>query len=155
MMEERHDIILRPVQTPEVVAAPSSPDLLRDLVRAVDEMFTPASDGAGKWLIGKGKAALAKAAEIRARVMTAIASIDHERQKLLQEREAALETRKLESKRDQQAYLKQMYELRTSRVLSVVDRLIKLREMGVEVELKAVTGVLLKAVREGIKEETC
>ena len=153
-MDERHDILLRQVEKTEVVAGPSTPDLLRDLVRAVDELFTPAADGAGKWLLGKGEAELAKAAEIKARVVTTIASIDHERQKLLQERQAAIKAREVERRRDQQAYLKQMYELRTARVMAVVDRLIKLREMGIEVELKAVTGVLLRAAREGIREET-
>lgn len=152
-MDERHDIVLRPAEDLAPGAAPP-PDLLRDLVRAVDSLFTPAADGAGKWLQGKGEAELAKAAEIKAQVLTKIASIDHERQKLIQEREAAIEGRRAEDERDRRAHVRQMYELRTKRILDVVGSLVKLRELGVEVEMKAIAGILTKALREEIRQGT-
>jgi hypothetical protein len=136
---DRNDIILREAE------GPSPRDLLRDLIQAVDNLFTPASDGAGKWLQGKGEAELAKAAEIKARVLTTIASIDHEREKLIQAREQSVASLHNEHERNRMGHQEQMFHLQTERMRmqaeclkSVVDSLQRLRELGVEVSMEQV-----------------
>jgi hypothetical protein len=143
-MAECHDIILREAD------GPSPPDILGDLVQKVHELFTPAADGAGKWLQGKGEAELAKAAEIKSRVMTAIAGSENDRLKLLQEREASLQGHKNESDRDRMAHEERMYQLRTERLTAIVDRLYKLRELGVEVDMALIGKTLLKALKQEV-----
>jgi hypothetical protein len=129
-MDERYDIILRPEDGRD------PPSLLHDIKRAVDDLLSPMCDGAGKWLQGKGEAELAKAAEIKSKVYAAIAGLEHERQRLINERDAAADVRRNENERDRMAHEEKMYALKTERLTAIVASVTKLKELGVEIEVK-------------------
>ena len=134
-MADRSDIVLRQEQP----AGP--PGILDQLKRSVEELFSPAVDGAANYVRGKGEAEVAKAAEIRAKVYTDIAQLDHEREKLINERDVAIRASVNEQERDRMAHAEKMYALKTERLLHVVESLKKLRDMEVGVELKVMKKV--------------
>ncbi|MBT9312158.1 hypothetical protein [Leptothoe kymatousa] len=130
MNEERYRIRMR--QLPG-----SPPDLLDKLRESIEELFDCGLTGATNYVQGRGEQESAKAAEIKAKALAQLGSLQLERQKLIDERDKAIAEH-------QQA----MYELRTQRLKEVVDSLVRLKEMGVEVKLEVVAQVLMQAASE-------
>ena len=144
-MSERNDIVLRPE------GAPRPTGFFDNLKSSLEEMISPALDAAAKFAQGKGEAEIAKAAEIKAKVLSAFAQIEHEREKLIMDRDAAIRASVNEQERDRMAHAEKMYELKTERLLKIVESLKNLRELGVEVEirvLKQFAAKLIKAAEE-------
>ena len=132
MPVEAHDIVL-------IEADGGGPrDLIPDLLRQVGELFTPSENGLGKWLKGRGGDDLARAESVRYRVLTAIAEFEPQRQAMVRERAAVRATTPADmartSRRDAEL------------LLSIVDRLFKLRDLGVEVDLAVVGKALVRAL---------
>jgi hypothetical protein len=132
-MSERHDISLYPASTP------NPPDLLRDILQAVEAFISPATDGAINWVKGKGDAEIAKAAEIKAKVVAAFAAIDNERQRLILERD-----------RDQMAHREKMFALKTERLKSMIERINTLEQHGAQIDIK-IKRVLLKLAEDSLE----
>jgi hypothetical protein len=130
-MNEHHRIRLRE-SAPE-----NPPDLLDRIKDAIDELFDCSVSAAGGFVKGKGEQELAKAAEIKAKAFSHLANLDLERQRLLTERDRLL-------REDRQ----KMYELKTQRLETVINILIKLQEMGVKVQIEVAAETLLKAIEE-------
>lgn len=150
MSDKRDDIILRPAREG------GSPDLLGELVAAVEKLIPAAGKGGGKWIGGKGEQEVAKAAEIRARVMSMIGELQIERDRLIQERESAKEAARQTKTQERHRHKERMHELATQRIDTEADALQKktealnkaidamksLRDLGVEVEIEVVSRLL-------------
>jgi hypothetical protein len=130
-MEERHQIRLREATS----GSPS--DLLDRIKDAIDELFDCSVSAAGGYVKGKSEQELAKAAEIKAKAFSQLANLDLERQRLLAERDRLL-------REDRQ----KMYELKTQRLEAIVNSLVRLKELGVEVQIEVVVERLLRAIEE-------
>jgi hypothetical protein len=131
MNNERHQIRLRE-------ASPGNPPELLDRIKdAIDELFDCSISAAGGYVKGKSDQELAKAAEIKAKAFSHLANLDLERQRLLAERDKLL-------CEDRQ----KMYELKTQRLEAIINSLIKLKEMGTNVQIEIVVERLIKAMEE-------
>lgn len=129
-MDERHHIRMRqlPGSSPELLQ-----ELRQELRKAIEELFDCSLAGAMNYVQGRGEQESAKAAEIKTKALAQLENLDLERQKLIDERDKAIaEDRRL------------MCELRTQRQKEVVDSLIRLKEMGVSVDLEFVARVLVQ-----------
>jgi hypothetical protein len=113
----------------------SPPDLLEKLVESIDQLFDCAVSGGADYLQGRGGQESAKAAEIKAKVMTQLGGLDLERRRLIDERDKSIAE-----------HQEKMYELETQRLNDVVSSLIRLKEMGVEVRLELVADVLMRQI---------
>lgn len=130
-MNERHRISLRE-------SAPGNPPDILDRVKdAIDELFDYSVSAAGNYVKGKGSQETARAAEVRAKALSHLGNLDLERQKLIAERDQVI-------REDRQ----KMYELRTQRLTAIIDRLTKLKEIGVDIQMEVVIGQLLRAMEE-------
>lgn len=130
-MNDRHEIRLREA------TSGSPPDLLDRIKDAIDELFDCSVSAAGGYVKGKSDQELAKAAEIKAQAFSHLANLDLERQRLLTERDRLL-------REDRQ----KMYELKTQRLEAIVNTLVRLQEMGVQVQIEVLVERLLKAMEE-------
>ena len=130
-MNERHQIQLRE-------AAPENPPDLLDRIRgAIDELFDCSVSATGGYIKGKSDQELAKAAEIKTKAFSHLANLDLERQRLLAERDKLL-------REDRQ----KMYELKTKRLETIINSLVRLQEMGVKVQIEVVVERLIKAMEK-------
>ena len=129
-MAEQHDIAITEAD------GPNPPDLLKYIVEQVEKLVPGASNSAGLFVRGKGETEIAKAAEIRARVITAIGQLEHERQRLVHERDVAIRAAENEHARDQMAHEEKMFELKTQRLKAVVQALEQLAALGIDVTLE-------------------
>jgi hypothetical protein len=68
------------------------------------ELFPVTAASGVQWLRGKGEQEVAKAAEIRASALEKLGRLELERQKLIQERDAALRDDRNEQARDEMAH---------------------------------------------------
>ena len=141
-MNERHDITLRPAE------GENPPDLLRQIVEDVKKLVPEGGKTARKWVRAKGNEAEARVREIQARVYKEIAELDIERQRLIQDRDEAWQKAELEAQRDKNAYEARLKELELQRfhekvqaLHEVVDCIVKLRDRGIEINLKVVKKV--------------
>jgi hypothetical protein len=129
-----------------IILRPENPDdpkgMLKNIIDAVNELIPDARDSAGSILKGIGEQKLAKVGEIKAKAYREIAEMQLANQKLVMEHKA------------------RMYALKTERLKSLSDVLAairELRELGCDVDLRAVVGGLLpgpkaKSKRRDIKE---
>ncbi|MBP0022310.1 MAG: hypothetical protein J7647_32735 [Cyanobacteria bacterium SBLK] len=129
--KERHEIVLLEA------GSNNPPDLLDRIKSAVDELFDDGVSAAGGYVKGKGEQELAKAAEIKTKAFAHLANLELERERLLTERDKV-------SREDKQ----KMYELKTQRLDAVMGSLIKLKELGVEIQLEVIVNRLLSAMDE-------
>lgn len=129
---ERLDIAVREAD------GSNPPNLLRELVDAINEIIPDAGHGARSWIRGKGDAEVAKAAEIKANVLQKIAEIEHDRQRLVNERDRAQAEAERLGKQAQFEHEQKMYALQTQRLKDAAESIVRLRESGDEVELKVV-----------------
>jgi hypothetical protein len=130
---------------------PNPPQLLKELVDAINALIPNAADGAGSWVRGWGQAKVAKAAEIKANVLQKVAEIEQDRVRLIHERDQSLRESEHLGQQARFAHEQKMYELRTQRLSEAVACIVRLRELGAEVELKVVNHLakeLLAAARE-------
>ena len=130
-MTDRHLLRLREINSED------PPDILSTLKQAVEDLYRCSFTASTKYIKGKGEQELAKAAEIRAKVIAHLGSLELERQQLLVERNKAA------SDSDQK-----MYQLRTERLQAIVDSLIRLRELGVEVDFEIIANRLIESLDE-------
>jgi hypothetical protein len=94
---------------------------------------------------------VAKAAEIRASALEKLGRLELERQKLIQERDAALREDLNEQARVEMAHKQRMYELRTQRLREVVEALKALKDLGVTLNArtrKQVGDLLIGSLRD-------
>ena len=131
MNNERHQIRLREA------SQGNPPELLDRIKEAIDELFDCSVSAAGGYVKGKSDQELAKAAEIKAKAFSHLANLDLDRQRLLSERDRLL-------REDRQ----KMYELKTQRLEAIISSLIKLQEMGANVQIEIVVERLIKAMEE-------
>lgn len=150
MSDDRHDIILKPEDDDD------SPDILGRLADEIHNLFPVAGEAGGKWLRGKGEQEFARAAEIRARVVTMLGELYIERDRLIQERENAKEAARQSKTHESHRHKERLIELDTQRIGKVADVLLKkaealnkavsalklLRELGVEVDIETVRRLL-------------
>ena len=141
-MEHGHEITLRQGD------GKNAPNLLGDLKQVVDDLMPAAAAAASKFITAKGDAEQAKVAEIKARALKAIGEIEHDRLRLIEERDRAVEAAKDQRECDRLAHEERMYELRTERLKAVIDRLMSLRSLGVEVDLVVVADILVSAANK-------
>lgn len=142
---EKLDIVVRQAD------GPNPPQLLKELIGAINELIPDAGHAGGRWLWGKGEAEVAKAAEIKANVLQKIAEIEQDRQRLINERDQSLRESERLGQRAELAHQEKMYELRTQRLKEAVESIVRLRDLGAEVDLKIVNHLakeLLAAARE-------
>jgi hypothetical protein len=131
VMNERHQISLSEI-------SPQHPSELLDKIKdAINELLDCSVSGASGYVKGKGEQELAKAREIRAKVLSCLGNLDLERQRLIAERDKLIYEDK-----------QKMYELKTQRLESVVNSLIKLKEIGVVVESEVVINQLIKSMND-------
>lgn len=131
VMDERHQIRLRETKSG------NPPDLLDKIQEAINELFDCSVSGAGNFVKGKGGQELAKAEEIKAKAIACLADLEFERQRLLAERDKLI----LEDKQ-------KMYELKTQRLEAVVNSLVRLKELGVNVQAEVVVQQLFASMNE-------
>jgi hypothetical protein len=105
----------------------SPPGLLADIVRLVTELFTPSNQGLGKWLRDRSGDDLARAEMIRSHVLAAIAEFEPASAGDKVRAPNAIQERTL--------------------LLAIVDRLFKLRDLGVEVDLTVVGAALIESLK--------
>ena len=129
-MDERHRVRMR--QLPG-----SHPDLLDQIKASIEELFECSLAGATNYVQGRGEQESAKAAEIKAKALAQLGNLELERQRLIDERDKAVAEHKCA-----------MYELRTQRLNEVVNSLVRLKELGVSVNLEVIANVLVQAVSE-------
>lgn len=130
MSDNQHEITLRE-------AEPGNPSELLDRIKdAIDELFDCGVSSAGDYVKGKSSQEVAKASEIKAKAFAHLANLDLERQRLISERDKALAE-------DRQ----KMYELKTQRLQAVVNSLIKLKQMGVEIQIDVIDACVSQLIR--------
>ena len=130
MNDERHRITAR--QRPG-----SPPDLLSQIKESIEELYSSGLDGAKNYVEGRGRQESAKAAEIKAKALAQLGNLELESQRLIDERDKSVAEHR-----------QAMYDLKTKRLNDVVNSLLRLKEMGVDVNLEAVAELLIKAVNE-------
>ncbi len=132
-MDERHEIILREV-------GDNRPDenRFKELLDAVNQLFNEVPGAAKNYFRGKGQQQLARAAEIKAEVIKKLGDLDIERERLVQERDAAIRQEALQRDTAKDAQAAKMYELQTQRFKEVIDAAVKLREIGVELDISLI-----------------
>lgn len=111
--------------------------MLEQLKDSIEELFECGLIGATNYVQGRGQQESAKAAEIKAKALAQLGTLELERQRLVDERDKAIAEHK-----------QTMYELRTQRLKEVVDSLVRLRDMGVPVQLELVAQVLMQSAEE-------
>lgn len=129
-MDERHRIRMR--QLPG-----SSPELLEQLKESIEQLFECSVEGAANFVQGRGEQESAKAAEIKAKALAQLGTLELDRQRLIAERD-----------KDIHAHRRQMYELRTQRLKDVVDCLVRLKDLGATINLQVVADMLVQAIDE-------
>lgn len=129
-MNERHRLRMR-----ELPGSP--PDILDKLRESIEELFDCGLEGATEYVKGKTRQESAKANEIKAKALAQLGNLELERRRLIDERDRSVAEHE-----------RSMYELRTKRLNEVVNSLIKLRELGVEVNLEVVATSLVNALNE-------
>lgn len=130
MNEERYRIRMRPLPG-------SPPDILDQLREAIEELFESGFAGAASYVQGRGAQESAKAAEIKAKALAHLGTLQLERQKLIDERDKAIAE-----------HQQNMYELRTQRLKELVDSAVRLKEMGCEIRLEVLAQALMQAANE-------
>jgi len=146
-MSDLHEIVYREATGP----GQNPPGLISELRDLVMELFPDTAHSGARWLRGKSDQEVARAAEIRASALEKLGRLELERQKLLQERDAALRDDLNEQARDEMAHEQRMYELRTQRLKEVVEALKTLKEMGVRLNArtcKQVGDLLIGSLRD-------
>lgn len=113
MSEEQFEITLREE------AHDGGDDLIQRLKRDVDSLYQCGLSSGKNYIKGKSDQEVAKAAEIKSKVMANLGAIETERQKLIQERE-----------KNKDIHNEKMYELQTKRLQAVVDSLVRLEKLG-------------------------
>jgi hypothetical protein len=141
---EGHNIILREVD------GLKQPGILTQIADAVEQLFPTAKETGRKWLWAKGETEVAKAAEIKARVITMLGQFELERERLVQERDAALAQAVTEKERETQAAREREYALKTERLKVVVDSLVRLKELDAPANLEVLAKKLLTAASEEV-----
>ncbi|MEN6424003.1 MAG: hypothetical protein ABFE13_01470 [Phycisphaerales bacterium] len=141
-MTERHDIILRPAD------GENPPDLLKQIVEDVKKLVPTGGKALRKYVEAKGEEAEARVGEIKARIYQNIGQLELERQRLIEQRDEAKEKVKRQARRDRDARKAKAKELeiqllheRMQALREVVDCIVKLRELGIEIDLKLVEKV--------------
>ncbi len=144
MSEERLDITVRPANPTD------RPNLIAELVDAVNNLIPAAGEGGSKWLRGKGEQEMAKVAEIKARVLTMLGNLENERQRLIHDREQARKAALQAGQAEKNRHTEKMYELETQRmeakaraIKDAVEALRALRDMGVEITIECLAAALL------------
>lgn len=142
-MTERHDVVLH--QNDD---GPNPPDLLRQIVEDVKKLVPETSEAARKYVKGKGEQEVAKAQEIKARIYEIIAKLEIERQRLIQQHDEAEWKAELELQRGQYEIERaerelevQRFKERTHALREVVDCIVKLKENGIEVNIRLIKDV--------------
>jgi hypothetical protein len=146
-MRDLHEIVYREATQP----GQNPPGLISELRDLVLELFPDTAESGARWLRGKSDQEVAKAAEIRASALEKLGRLELERQKLIQERDAALRDDLNEQARDDMAHKQRMYELRTLRLREVVEALKALKELGVTLNArtcKQVGDLLIGSLRD-------
>lgn len=131
-MDEQHEITLR-----EEGSDVPDENRFKELLDAVNQLFNEVPGAAKNFIRGKGQQQLARAAEIKAEVIKKLGDLDIERQCLIQERDAARQETQERNKADE-AHAAKMYELQTQRFKEVIDAAVKLREMGVDLDISMI-----------------
>jgi hypothetical protein len=151
-MTERHEIILRPAE------GENPADLLKQIVEDVKKLVPTAGKAVRKYVEAKGDEAEARVGEIKARIYEKIAQFEIERQRLIQQRDLARQKVKRQARRDRDARRAKTKELelqllreRTQALHDVVDCIVKLRELGIEIDLKLIQKV--QEAMTGLLEE--
>lgn len=139
-MTECHEIILR-----EHDDGPNPPDLLQQIVDDIKKLVPESTEAGRKWLRGWGEQELARAQEIKAKVYEKIAQVEIEREKLIQQRDDGYRKAQLELRKQDQDHERSLHELEIARLKEqtqalkeVVDCIVKLRGLGIEVDLKVI-----------------
>ncbi len=140
-MADRHDITLREAE------GGGPPGWLDEIKRAVGELFSESEHFGKNYLKGKGEAELAKAAEIKARVLTALGNLDLQRQSLIEQRDNAIRSEQADFAKAAMAHRQKMYELRTQRLKEVVEAAKTLKELGVTIDLTELAEEVVSAAR--------
>ena len=143
-MNTRNDITLREGD------GPNPPDLLEQLKTELESLLFTGTKSGRRWLFGKSEQEVAKAVEIKTRVIAEIAKIQNDCQRLRDERDAAAAGTKNEQHKNDQHHKARMYELETERFKAKADALLKavealkqMRDMGIEVDFQIVSNLLL------------
>lgn len=153
-MKERNEIILRPEN-------PDDPKgLLKNVTDTINELIPDAGESTRNILKGIGQQKLAKVSEIKAKAYKEIAEIQLANKKLVMEREEMIKRLQLQQDTNNKKHEARMYALKTERLKSLSDVLAairELRELGCEVDFRAVVSGLLpepkaKSKRHSIKE---
>ncbi len=131
-MSERLDIAAREVTG----SRPNPPSLLSRLREIILQVFADVAESGGSWLKGRGDQETAKAGEIRAATLEKVEGLEHDRLRLIQERDALLLKVTSEQERDRMAHEQKMYELKTQRIKEVVVALQTLKDLGVTLDAK-------------------
>jgi len=139
-MDERMDITLRKLGSPDDKSA------IKELKQAFAQLLPDSVDSAQKWVKGKGEREIAKAAEIKTRIYSAIDQIENNRRKHVLARKVAERKAQQAERENQRQHEEKMYKLRTERLKVAVDRLIRLREMGVQIEMEVIAEQLMSAI---------
>jgi hypothetical protein len=139
-MTECHEIILRQHDD-----GPNPPDLLQQIVDDIKKLVPESAEAGRKWLRGKSEQELARVQEIKARVYKKIAQIEIEREKLIQQRDESDRKAQLELRKQDQDHECSLRKLeiarlneKTQALKEVVDCIVRLRGLGIEVDLKVI-----------------
>ena len=127
------------------------PKLLMELVDAINALIPDAGQAAGTWFRGKAEAEVAKAAEIKATVLQKVAEIEHDRHRLIHEREQSNREAENTGKAALFAHEQKMHELRTRRLVEAAQCITRLRELGAEIDIRVINSFskeLLNAVKD-------
>jgi hypothetical protein len=144
---ERYDVIVRPAP------GPNPPDLLQQIVADIKDSLaelTPiAGKAVGKYVGAKGEEAVARVQEIRARICESLGKLEIERQRLVQDRDKALDS-----------HAEKMMELKTQRLREksqafkeIVDCLVRLKEKGIRIDMKVIKKKITEAMTELLEDE--
>ena len=144
-MADRHDVALREV------GAQNPPGLLERIREQLNEHLPAVLGDGGSWLRGRSAQELAKAEEIRARVVSELGTLENERLRLLHEREQAMARQDHDRHTADLAHRERMYELRTQRVKAIGEAVAafkELKDLGVEIQLDLIASRLLSIIDE-------
>ena len=150
-MSERHDITLRQADD-----GPNPPGLLRQIVGALKKLLPTGVKAGGEYVKGKGEQQIARAGEIKSKIIKNIGQYENERQRLIQEREEARRKAEVEAEQNKQRHVERLKELeiellkaKSEAFEAVADRLEELQKIGVQVEVKVVSKAA-KDLLEGV-----
>ncbi len=137
---ERHDVIVRQA------SGPNPPDLLQQIVAdikdSLGELAPIAGRAAGKYVEAKGDQAVARVQEIRARIYESLAKLEIERQRLVQERDKALDS-----------HTEKMMELKSAALKQIIDCVVTCKEKGIRIDMKIVRKKIAGAMTELLETE--